>query len=56
MKQIPNSVCNKHQAHKYIQRNPICLTDSDHDFNIDGIRCKDIIESGRDISIDDKEY
>ena len=30
VKEIPNSLCNRNQAHKSIQRHSICLTDSDH--------------------------
>ena len=31
---IPRGVFNRNQAQQYLQRHPICLTDSDHDYII----------------------
>ena len=46
-RKISKSVCNKYQSHKAIQRSPICLTDSDHDFILDKIEIRDTIEYER---------
>ena len=34
---IPKTSCNKIQAKKFIQRHPICMTDSDHDYILNDI-------------------
>ena len=41
------SVCNKNQSHKAIQRHPIFLTDSYHDFILDEIKSRETIEYDR---------
>ena len=41
---ITKILCNKTQATKDISRQPICLTDSDHDYILEGIGCRDKIE------------
>ena len=54
-KQIPYNACNINQAHKNLQGHPINLTDSDHDFILDEIKCRESIEYERDISVNDEE-
>ena len=49
---ITKSVCNRTQSPKDIQRRPICLTDSDHDYNLDEFKCRHIIKYERKISVD----
>ena len=56
VKQIHKSVWNRNQSHKAIQGYPICLTDSDHDFILDEIKCRDKHKYDKYISIDNKEY
>ena len=55
LKQIPKSVCNRNQARKAIKWYPIGLSESDHDFILDEIKCRDTTKYERDMSIDDKE-
>ena len=40
VKQITNSLCNRNQANKDLQRRPICINDSDNDFSISGIKLR----------------
>ena len=54
-KKILKSVLKRNQEHQGIQRNPICITDSNYDFILDQIKRTDTIEYKRYISIDDKE-
>ena len=37
-KEIPKSVSNQKQSYNAMQRSPICLTDSDHEYTIDEIK------------------
>ena len=37
---IPTSVCTRIQAKKITSRQPICLTDSDHDYILEEIICQ----------------
>ena len=53
-KENTKSVCTKNQACKAIQRIPICLTDSDHDFILDKIKIRDTIEYERKTGVDDR--
>ena len=55
VKQTPNIECNRNQAHKYLQRHTICLTDSDHDFILDEIKYGENIEYERDMSVNDNK-
>ena len=56
MKKIPNSVCNRNQARKALQRRPIRLTESDRDFIFVEIKRQDTIEYYRDMNVDNKYY
>ena len=38
---IPTSICSRTQANKSISRNPICLTDSDYDYILEEIGCRE---------------
>ena len=51
LKQIPKSVCNRNQAHKYLQRHLISVTDSDHKYILGKIKPSYSIECSRDISV-----
>ena len=51
---IFNSVCKINQEHKVLQRHPICLTDSNYYFILDGIKHKYIIGYERDTSVENK--
>ena len=42
--EIAQSVCNRTQAKKVISRNPIFLNDSDYDYILEEIYCRDRIE------------
>ena len=46
---IPKIVYKMTQAKKNISRHPICLTDSDYDYILEEIGCRDKIEFGRDV-------
>ena len=39
------------QAKKSISRQPICLTDSDYDYILEEISCRDKIEFERDVDV-----
>ena len=39
----PKTICNRIQAKKSIQRHPICMTDADYDYNMDGIERREKI-------------
>ena len=54
---ILKSVCNRTQAKIAISRQPICLTDSDYDYILEEIGCRDKIEFERDVEVysDDEE-
>ena len=54
-KQIPKSVCNRNQARKDLQRQPICLTDSDHYFILGVIKRRETVEYDRYMSVDNKQ-
>ena len=41
---IPISLWNKKQAQKSVQRHPICISDADHDYNLDEIEHRDQID------------
>ena len=41
---IPTGVCSRTQAKKAISGQPICLTDADYDYILEGIGCQDKIE------------
>ena len=47
-------ICNKIQASKSVQRNPLCLTESNHDFILDKIKFRDTNEYDRDMIVFDK--
>ena len=51
VKQIPYSVCNRNQQQKDLQRHPICITESDHEFILNEIKCRYTIEYERDMSV-----
>ena len=53
VKHITKSVCIRNQAHKYLQKNPICITDSDHYFTLEEIKRRDTIEYEINMSIDE---
>ena len=55
VKQIANSVCNINQAHNSLNRHPICLKDSDHDYILDEIKCGDITKYERYTSLDNNK-
>ena len=55
VEQIPNNACNINQARKALQTLHICLTYSDHDFILGGIKHRYTIEYERDTSVYDKE-
>ena len=55
VKQITKNVCNRNQARKALQRRPIRLTDSYHDFILDEIKRQDTIEYEIGMSVDNKE-
>ena len=48
---IPTSVCSRTQAKKAIPRQPICLTDSDHDYILEEIGRRDKIEFEIDVEV-----
>ena len=48
---IPTSVCTSTQAKKYISGQPICLTDSDYDYILEEIGCREKIEFERDAEV-----
>ena len=48
---IPKSVCIRKQAKKAISRQPICLTDSDYDYILEEIGCRETIEFERDVEV-----
>ena len=50
---ITNSVWNRNQSHKSLQKHYIRLTDSDHYHIIDEIKRRDTVEYQRDMSVDD---
>ena len=50
----PKSVCNKNQAHKAIQRSPLCITESDHGYILYEIKRRDTIDYERKTSVDDR--
>ena len=54
-KQIPKIVYNIYQAREALKRYHICLTDSDNDFILDEIICRDTIEYERNMSVDNNE-
>ena len=54
-KQRPKSVCNRNKSHMDLQRHPICLTYSDHDYISDKIKHRDAIEYEKDRIFDYKE-
>ena len=41
---ITRSICNKKQARQAVLRQPICISDADHDYNIYEIDHRDNIE------------
>ena len=51
---IPGIICNKKQALEDVQIQPICISDTDHDYILDKIECRYIIEYERQIHNDDK--
>ena len=55
IKSISKSVCNRNQSQKALQRRHICLTDSDNDCIIGGIKRRNDIKYERDISVDNNE-
>ena len=48
---MPTSICTRTQAKKYISRQPICLTDSEYDYILEEIVCRDKIEFERDVEV-----
>ena len=53
---ITRSICNINQAKQYLQRHPICLTDSDYDYILEEIDHRDKIEYEKNIrGYDEKE-
>ena len=52
---ITRSVCNRNQEKLTLQRHPICLTDSDHDYIIDKIGRREKNYYERNISVEDDE-
>ena len=47
---IPNTVCNRIQAKKSIQRHTICMIDYNYDYILDEIENQDKIEFERNVS------
>ena len=47
-------ICNKKQARQDVQRQQICIYDTDHDYIIDKIERRDHIEYEKQIHNDDK--
>ena len=41
---IPKIICNRNNAKQDLQKHPICLTDSDHDYILEAIEHRDKIE------------
>ena len=54
---IPTSIFSRTQAKKAISRQPICLSDSDYDYILEEIGCRDKIEFERNVDVysDDME-
>ena len=54
---IPKIICTSTQSKKAISRQPICLTDSDYDYILEEIGCRDKIDFKRDVKVysDDEE-
>ena len=48
---IPTSICSRTQGKKAISRQPICLTDPDYDYILEGIGRQDKIEFEREIDV-----
>ena len=47
----PTSVCTRTQFKKYKSRQPICLTDSYHDYILEEINRRDKIDFERDVEV-----
>ena len=48
---ITTSICSNTQAKKSISRQPIRLTDSDYDYILEEIGCRDKIEFEREVDV-----